>query len=49
MLPCDAGGVLECPTYWRNDDGTREFQPCNTTEALHGDQVVYCLSESFTR
>ena len=38
MLSCDAEGVLDCPTYWRNDDGTRTFQRCNTTEALHGDE-----------
>lgn len=23
FLPCDAEGVLECPTYWRSDDGSR--------------------------
>ena len=38
-LPCDLSGVLECPTYWRNDDGTRSFPMCDTA-ALYKDQQL---------
>ena len=38
-LPCDLPGVLECPTYWRNDDGTRSFPMCDTA-ALYKDQQL---------
>ena len=38
-LPCDPAGTLGCPTYWRNNDGTRDFQLCDSA-ALYSDQAL---------
>ena len=48
-LPCDLEGAMECPTYWRSDDGTRNFSACAVDSFFNDLSLPYTCGSQLRR